>query len=71
MNAYVIIWAAFFAVVIGLVFVVAFPLLGMLTGGVKILLARKRYGTGWEGAFHFDRRLGFTMADGGEKKEKE
>lgn len=70
MNAYIIILAGLIVVGVALTFVVIFPLLGVLVGGFKILLARARYGHAWEGTLNFHKRLGFTMADGGEKKEK-
>lgn len=53
------------------VFTILFPLFGIVRGGYKILKvkqAEKKLGKEEVIAFH--RRLGFTMADGGEKKEE-
>ncbi|MCS7280216.1 MAG: hypothetical protein NZ583_01105 [Desulfobacterota bacterium] len=72
LSTMVILGFAVLVLAVAYVFIVGIPLFGIIKGGIKILrerhLARR---VGKEEVIVFDRRLGFTMADGGEKKKDE
>jgi hypothetical protein len=68
----VVIGVAFGIVLIGYLFTIAIPLLSIVRGGykvIKIKWAERKLGKEELIAFH--KKLGFTMADGGERKKEE